>query len=142
MGVFAGQAIPAGTRIWQYDESMFIFDRAKLARLSPKQIHRVLHGGYLHRPSDRLLWYTDGMEYMNHAGSTAANVGLREWPPLHEDHTVALRDIRPGEELLEDYGFWSDAGLHPSHWLYPFYLQHCPQHFAFLSSLTRMPAAA
>lgn len=142
MGVFAAQAIPAGSRIWQYDESMFVFDRKRLARLSPRQIHRVLHGGYLHRPSDCLLWYSDGMEYMNHAASPFANIGLGIWPPLREDHTIALRDIAAGEELFEDYGFWSDGGLHPTHWLYPFYLQHCPEHYAFLSGLAPLPAAA
>jgi hypothetical protein len=142
MGVFATQKIPAGTRIWEYDRSMRVFDSKSLSALAPRQIHRVLHGGYLHRPSDQLLWYTDGMEYMNHAPTPAANIGLGYWPSLREDHTIALRDIAPGEELFEDYGFWSDAGLHPSHWLHPFYLKFCPGHYTFLSSLTQLPAAA
>jgi hypothetical protein len=121
---------------------MTVLDRHSMAALDPLMLSRVLHGGYLHKPSDRFLWYSDGMQFMNHAASPRANIGLRSWPPLQHDHTVALRDIEAGEELLEDYGFWADAGLDPSHWLYPLYLAHCPEHYAFLTSLDPLPVAA
>lgn len=141
-GVFARKPISAGTRLWEYDESMAVFDRRSMSELDPRKLTQVLHGGYLHKPSDRFLWYCDGMQFMNHAASPRANIGLRTWPPLQEDHTVALRDIEAGEELLEDYGFWADAGLDPDHWLYPLYLAHCPEHYAFLLSLNPLPVAA
>ncbi len=142
VGVFAKKLIPAGTRVWQFDETMAVSDQAALSRLDPGMVRYALHGGYLHKPSDKLLWYTDGMQYMNHASSPLANVGLGLWPPLHEDHTIALRDIAPGEELLEDYGFWSDGGLEPDHWLYPFYATYCPEHLDFLADLGRVRVAA
>ena len=129
VGVFARQPIPAGTRVWEYDESMTVCDRHSLGRLGPRQLRYALHGGYLHKPSDRFLWYTDGMQFMNHAAGPLANVGLGTWPPLREDHTVALRDIAAGEELFEDYGFWADAGLEPDHWLRPLYLRPLPGAF-------------
>ncbi len=113
-----------------------------MAALDPRTLRYALHGGYLHKPSDRFLWYTDGMQYMNHAPTPGANIGLGLWPPLSEDHTVALRDIAAGEELLEDYGFWSDGGLDPSHWLHALYQAHCPEHFAFLTSLEPLAEAA
>jgi SET domain-containing protein len=142
IGVFAKSHVPAGTKIWQYDESMRVCDADAMAALNPRQLRYALHGGYLHKPSDRFLWYTDGMQYMNHATTPRANIGLGTWPPLHDDHTVALRDIAPGEELLEDYAFWADGGLASGHWLYPLYLKHCPEHFSFLSSLGRLAEAA
>jgi hypothetical protein len=142
VGVFARQPIPAGARVWQYDESMTVSDRHSIGRLEPRQLRYALHGGYLHKPSDRFLWYTDGMQFMNHAAGSLANVGLGTWPPLWDDHTVALRDIAAGEELFEDYGFWADGGLEPEHWLHPLYLGHCPEHFAFLSSLGALQVAA
>lgn len=142
VGVFARQAIPAGTRVWEYDRSMTISDPASFARLDPAQVRYALHGGYLHKPSDRLLWYTDGMQYMNHASTPLANIGLGTWPPLEQDHTVALRDIAAGEELLEDYGFWADGGVDSSHWLHPYYVRYCPEHLDFLSSLEPARAAA
>lgn len=141
-GVFARRLIRAGTRIWEFDDGMIVSDSDALAKLGRKQIRYALHGGYLHKPSDRLLWYTDGMQYMNHATAPTANIGLGMWPPLAEDHTIALRDIEPGEELLEDYGFWADGGLSPDHWLYPFYRLYCPEHLEFLASLNPIREAA
>jgi hypothetical protein len=141
-GVFARQPIPAGTRVWQFDDSMSVCDRFALATLETGQLRYALHGGYLHKPTDRFLWYTDGMQFMNHANTPLANVGLTFWPALREDHIVAIRNIAAGEELLEDYGFWSDAGIEPDHWLYPLYLKYCPEHLAFLCDVNARPAAA
>ena len=142
IGVFAKTPICAGTRIWEYDEGMRVCDGPAMAALNPRQLRYALHGGYLHKPSDRFLWYTDGMQYMNHADGVLANIGLGVWPALKEDHTVALRDIAPGEELFEDYAFWADGGLSPTHWLHGLYVAHCPEHLAFLRSLTVLAEAA
>jgi hypothetical protein len=141
-GVFAKERIPAGARVWEYDPTMMACDEATLVRLEPGTIRFALHGGYLHKPSDRLLWYTDGMQYMNHAEGPRANIGLGTWPALSEDHTIALRDIAPGEELLEDYCFWAGGGVAPGHWLHSFYIRYCPEHLGFLARLSRLRVAA
>ncbi len=142
MGVFARHPIAAGTRVWQFDDSMYVCDEAAFERLSPRERRFALHGGYLHKPSDKFLWYTDGMQFMNHRPAPEANLGLGRWPDLAEDHTVALRDIAAGEELSEDYGFWSDCGVHPDHWLHRYYLAHCPEHLSFLLELESIRKAA
>lgn len=134
-GVFAAEDIPAGTRVWEFDTSMKLCDAEAMPRLSPETITFALWGGYLHKPSGMFLWYDDGMNFLNHGSGAAANVGLDYWPKLTQDHVVALRDIRAGEELREDYGFCLDGGLAPDHWLRPLYLEHCPVHYAFLLRL-------
>ncbi len=134
-GVFARRPIAAGTRIWQVDETMHVCDARAMNALSAADLQYALHGGYLHQPSGMFLWYRDGMEFMNHRLTPGANVGLGKWPPLAEDHNVALRDIAAGEELFEDYTFWSDYGLQPGHWLHKLYVRHCPQHLDFLLEL-------
>lgn len=141
-GIFAKRNIKSGTKLWQFDESMKVSDAKSLARLDDQRLSFALHGGYLHGPSDKFLWYTDGMQYMNHAPGRLANVGLGYWPALREDHCVALRDIAEGEELFEDYSFWANAGLDPRHWLYPFYMSHGSRHFQFLKGLVSEPVAA
>ena len=83
------------------------------------------------------LWYNDGMENLNHGRGADANVGLDYWPKLKQDHIVAIRDIAPGEELREDYGYCLAAGLAPGHWLRPLYISHCPWHLEFLTRLRR-----
>lgn len=137
MGVFARERIPAGTKIWQFDRSMHVNNRHTLALLAPETISFALLGGYVHRPSGRFLWYEDGMEFMNHGRVGRANVGLHYWPKLEDDHIVALRDIEAGEEMLENYGSCLSAGLGRDHWLRPFYLDHCPGHYAFLLHLVK-----
>lgn len=142
MGIFARRPIQAGTRLWQYDDTMHVCDEVSFNRLTPRERRFALHGGYLHKPSDKFLWYTDGMHFMNHCGTPDANVGLGVWPELHDDHTIALRDIAAGEELTEDYTFWADGGISPDHWLNRFYLAHCPEHLAFLRELEAVRQAA
>jgi len=142
MGIFARCPIKAGTRLWQYDDAMHACDEAAFERLTPRERRFALHGGYLHKPSDKFLWYTDGMQFMNHRCTPDANVGLGVWPALAEDHTLALRDIAAGEELTEDYTFWSDGGIATDHWLNRFYLAHCPEHLAFLHQLEVLRPAA
>lgn len=141
-GVFARRRIPAGKRIWQVDATMRFVQAAALRALPPARLAFALHGGYLHRPADRFVWYEDGMQFMNHASGAGANTGLDHWPKLGEDHSVALRDIAAGEELFEDYGFWAETGFADSHWLAPFYHAGCPEHLAFLRGLTANPAPA
>jgi hypothetical protein len=120
---------------------MHASDQKAMESLDRETLAFALHGGYLHQPSGKFVWYTDGMQYMNHAPSPYANVGLGTWPPLEQDHTVALRDIAAGEELFEDYSFWANGGLSPGHWLFKLYLRHCPHHYAFLAGLEQKVAA-
>ncbi len=106
-----------------------------LAALDAESLTYALKAGYLHAPSERFLWYSDGMQYMNHGRGLHANVGLHYWPELEHDHIVALRDISCGEELREDYGYCLAAGLGSDHWMRPLYLDHCRDHYEFLLGL-------
>jgi hypothetical protein len=139
-GVFARERIRKGTKIWEYDDSMFVESRKQMEKMDGKYLPYVLKAGYLHRTSGKFLWYTDGMQFINHA--TDANVGLDYWPRLEQDHIVALRDIAPGEELCEDYGMCLAGGLAPDHWLRPLYLAHCRGHYEFLLDLAQRAAPA
>lgn len=134
-GVFAAEPISAGAKVWQFDSSMHVCDRWSLAKLTPSVLSRALHAGYVHAPSDLFIWYTDAMQFMNHGDRGQANVGINYWPELEQDHIVALRDIAPGEELLEDYHNCLRAGLAPDHWLVPFYRAFNPGHYEFLRAL-------
>jgi SET domain-containing protein len=142
MGIFAKTRIPAGARIWEFDDSMQASRLPDLAALSPEELEYALLAGYLHQPSGRFIWYKDGMQYMNHADSPHANIGLNEWLPLQEDHCIALRDIEAGEELMEDYSFWSVCSLDQEHWLPKLYRDFCYDHYSFLTSLERRRRAA
>jgi SET domain-containing protein len=137
MGVFALEPIKQGTKVWTVDPGMRFLRHDELAALPPRELRFALHGGYLHFPSQRFVYYDDGMEYVNHASGSAANIGILEWTPLPQDNCTALRDIAAGEELLEDYTFWSSLETTESRWLADLYKRHCPQHYAFLRSIEK-----
>jgi hypothetical protein len=135
MGIFALEPIRQGTKVWTVDPTMKFTCPSELAGLSHDELRFALRGGYLHGPSHTFVYYNDGMEYMNHARGELANVGAREWPPLMEDYCIALRDIEAGEELFEDYTFWSGMALHDDLWLTELYRKFLPDHYAFLLSI-------
>jgi hypothetical protein len=141
-GTFARTDIRAGTKVWTFDSTMKVHGLADLAALPPKTLEFALHGGYLHYPSGKFIWYDDGMDLVNHAPAGVANIGITEWTPLEEDNCTALRDIAAGEELTEDYAFWSVLSLDPEHWLPKLYRDFCPDHYAFLQSLSRQRKVA
>lgn len=132
-GAFAGEFIERGEKVWCFDDSMHVCGPAELGGLDPETLEFALHGGYYHEPARKFVWYEDGMQYVNHADPPIANIGITEWTPLEQDHCKALRDIEPGEELLEDYEFWSVVNLPANHWLHHFYMDFCLSHYDFLA---------
>ena len=137
-GVFAAEDITEGTKVWTIDDSMYVFNEAdELLRLPKNLLRDILYAGYLHHTSDKFVSYGDGMQWVNHAFGDSANIGLKKRTPLAEDNCTALRDIQAGEELLEDYTFWSVYQNEPGHWLPQIYAEYCPSHFRFLLSLEK-----
>lgn len=132
MGTFALEPIRKGTKVWIVDPTMKFLEPADLYSLPPNERRTVIYGGYPHLPSETFVYFKDGMEYVNHADPQAANIGVHEWPPLLEDNCTALRDIDAGEELLEDYAFWSVVQLRHNHWLVKLYRENCPAAYKFL----------
>ena len=132
IGVFADEPIKAGEKVWCYDEAMSVGGPGELGGLSPGELSFALHGGYYHAIANKFVWYLDGMQYVNHADPPVANIGIHDWTPLEDDHCAALRDIAPGEEMLEDYEFWSIFKLPESHWMHDFYREFAAEHYNFL----------
>ena len=141
-GIFAQQFIPAGTRVWSFDDSMYVCTADELKAYDSETLRKALLAGYLHEPTERFIWYQDGMQFVNHAEGAAANIGTGDWRPLEDDGCIATRDIEAGEEIFEDYGFWTIFNLPANHWLRLLYLEFCPQHYYFMQSLSEVRKAA
>lgn len=110
VGVFAAEAIPAGTRIWRLEPE---FDRL----IPEAQYHaappvlRDLLDRYAYPSPDRLgfiVYEVDNGRFMNH--SDTPNTDFSE-----PSGGTARVDIAPGEELTCDYGeFYEKFELLPS----------------------------
>ena len=100
LGLFAVEDIYAGQVIWEFhpffDQVMSKRKFISLCRgLDDKALEHVLSCTY--KRKNRFYYLTDNARFINHDEHNANVVIL-------DDHTeVALRDIRAGEELLENY---------------------------------------
>lgn len=101
LGVFAGEFIRKGTKIWRFVEG---FDRA----YSPKQFARLpkpardfirFHG---YRVDGEVILTADHDCHMNHSDDPNTD--------LHNGYAIARRNIRKGTEITNDYREF-DPGL-------------------------------
>ena len=100
-GVVATKLIPKGTITWAFDALDQIIPAGKLAALDPLQRAFVDKYSYRDHHGDYVLC-ADNARFVNHSFrssclSTAYNCEL------------AVRDILPGEELTDDYGYLNCA---------------------------------
>ena len=94
LGVFAGEFIRKGTKIWRFVEG---FDQAfspKQYRKLPKQAREFIkHHGY--KVDGEILFTADNDHHMNHADEPNTY--------LHNGYAIATRNIRKGEEITNNY---------------------------------------
>ena len=100
LGVFAGEVIRKGTKVWRFVES---FDRVyspqEFAKLPKPARDYIRNYGY--RVDGEVLLTIDHDHHMNH--SEDANTHWRN------GHIVASRDIRKGEEITNNYRLFDAA---------------------------------
>jgi SET domain-containing protein len=96
-GVIATRLIPKGTITWAFDKLDMVFTKEQIAALEPP--YRPTLDKYCYRDNDgKYIFCWDYARFVNHSFrssciSTAYNFEL------------AVRDILPGEELTDDYGY-------------------------------------
>lgn len=98
VGVFAAQAIAAGTAIWELSDDLdLLLTQEQLARLPGLQRVFIERYGYPHmsQPQLTVLEFDNG-RFMNH--SPAPNTDF-----TRPEIGYAIRDIAAGEELTCDY---------------------------------------
>lgn len=99
LGLFADEDVPKGTVVWEYNPATChtytiegFIERCKSCSL--EEIKNLINYSYI---KNKLVYsITDDTRYINH--STRANVDFSN--PKKE---IALRDIKKGEEILENY---------------------------------------
>lgn len=116
-GIFTLEDIPSGTCIWLYhlNENVLEFDAessavylARLPTLADQQHFLNVTFG----KGDVLCLILDDGKYMNHAESADPHCNCKT--VLQTGHCYAVRDIKAGEQLFEDYATFS----HPA-FLFP-----------------------
>jgi hypothetical protein len=95
-GVFATRDIPRGTITWARDELDQSYSPDQIARM-PEPYQQIL-GKYAYTDRHgKLILCWDLARFMNHScEATCLSAGY--------DFEIAIRDVRAGEELTDDYG--------------------------------------
>ncbi len=96
-GVVATEFIPAGTITWALDDLDREFTPAKLKKMNPLYQNILETYCYRNNKGNYVLCWDNG-RYVNH--SFKSNCISTAY-----DFEIAIRDIQPGEELTDDYGY-------------------------------------
>ena len=96
-GVVATELIPKGTITWAFDALDQVFTPVQFAAMDPR--YRAILDKYSYRDHDGvyiLCW--DNARYLNHSFLSSCITTTYNFE-------LAVRDIHPGEELTDDYGY-------------------------------------
>jgi uncharacterized protein len=96
-GVVATRKIPKGTITWALDKLDRIFSPAEIESMAP--IYKQIMDKYTYRnPHGNYIFCWDNARYINHSSNANCITTAYEFE-------IAIRDIEPGEELTDDYGY-------------------------------------
>lgn len=141
-GLFARKDIPCGTKIWCFkspegDDNWESLTgdgpnqhhgeaEVKLMEDDPSSLSELLWGAYVHEPTGRLIELRDGGQFTNHSASP--NCGGPWTASPVDEHAVTVRDIKAGDELLDDYGVFRDM---ETEWVAALFEKYTPERYAF-----------
>jgi len=96
-GIVATAPIPRGTVTWVFDELDRVFSPKQLQKLHPACRESVIQYSYRNN-SGHFVFCWDNEKYINHSFHPNC---------CHTPYNIeiAIRDIAPGDELTNDYGF-------------------------------------
>jgi len=96
-GVVATKFIPRGTITWVQDDLDQIFTREEIARLNPYIRKQLDTYCFTNKNGEMVLCWDNG-KFVNHSF-------LPSCFSTPYDFEIAIRDIYPGDELTDDYGY-------------------------------------
>lgn len=101
LGLFAGEAIPQGTPIWEFTPGFDLDLSEALLQALPQISQRAMrHYGYIDPRLQRFILCADDYRFANHSATPNVAADLSQ-SPYGIDR--AVRDIDADEELTVDY---------------------------------------
>lgn len=96
-GVVTKKFIPQGTITWVQDDLDRVFTPSDIARISPAMQEYLETYCFTNAQGNKILCW-DNAKYVNHSFRPSCM-------STAYDFEIAIRDIHPGEELTDDYGY-------------------------------------
>jgi hypothetical protein len=101
IGLFADEFIPKGTILFKKTRFDLEFDKKDLEELSEPAREQILK--YSYKQNNKYILAPDDSRYVNHSSNNPNADGS------DPEIDIALRDICPGEEILEDYRLYDES---------------------------------
>jgi len=103
IGLFADQFIPKGTIVWKFDSRFDIyFDRKEAESMPELQKKLITSFAYLSKKTGKYVYSIDNARFANHSNNP--NIADDETCDYEDElSSVAVRDIKIGEEMTFDY---------------------------------------
>ena len=102
IGVFSNQFIPKSEIIWKFTPGFDLkFTKKQIKKLPKKAKEYLENYAWLSKKSGKYCFALDNAKYFNH--SKNPNCFTAYYKNEKEVVTKAIRDIKKGEELTEDY---------------------------------------
>ncbi|MDE1871351.1 MAG: SET domain-containing protein [Candidatus Micrarchaeota archaeon] len=102
IGLFADQNIKKGTIVWRFTPNFDLRFTKKQIKKLPNQVQKYLEEYvWLSKKSGKYCFSSDNGKYFNHSDSP--NVLSAYYKGEEEVITKAIRDIKKGEEITDDY---------------------------------------
>lgn len=107
LGLFADQFIPKGTEVCRFTPGFDQKFTAEQILAFPKLLQIYFyHSSWLSSKSHLYILPSDGCRFTNHSNDPNT---LSEYSETEEEAvSKAIRDINPGEEIIEDYASFED----------------------------------
>lgn len=97
LGLIAQEHVPRGTPVWRFRPGLDArIPEAEYDALPPPVRDQVYYYAFFHEPSRSYVLSGDDDRFTNHSDDPNTRVA--------GDHTVLVRDLRPGDEITIDYG--------------------------------------
>jgi len=114
IGLFADEFIPKETVIWKFnpliDLCLSKSDLRKLSLASQEQLHKYT---YLDSNKKKYVLCGDDARFFNHSKNPNCK-DVKTYSHDKDDKTIAIKDIKKGEELTCDYHvFYGNIKEHP-----------------------------
>ena len=111
LGLFADEDISKNSVIWKFSPLLDIqIDEDDFEKLCQYEKDYINHFGYFSRKSNKYNLSFDDVRYINH--SEQGNVTIDETKDEETEYPViAARDIKKGEEILQNYYEFDDDHL-------------------------------
>lgn len=107
IGLFADQFIPKGTIIWKFTPGFDKkYTKEQLKKLPKKAREYLDEYIWVSKKSKKYCFSVDNGKHFNH--SENPNVLSAYYPNEEEVVTRAIRDIKKGEEITDDYNSFMD----------------------------------